>query len=157
MFDILHSRPVFMEKTFPGWSAYPSYPGQVNFPFISLYKTWRTVYMKNKTLIRPLECNGRVIRPAGWTFLHINTLVRPGLSTRSRWDNQSKRESCFRQPEHAWAQLPRLRRCHLIQKTAYKFQIILIQKILLFSCVSVVYIATKMTFSIPKISLPWSI
>ena len=50
-----------------GESTFDSFP----------YKTWRTVYMKNKTLIRP--CNGKDILPARRTFLHINTLACPAL------------------------------------------------------------------------------
>ena len=52
------------------------------------YKTWRTVYMTNKTLAR-LE--GRVSlfsmvgHPPSWAiFLHINTLVHPARSTGSK-------------------------------------------------------------------------
>ena len=37
---------------------------------------------------------GRVTLPAGPTFLHINTLIHPAGSTRSRRDNQSMREHC---------------------------------------------------------------
>ena len=51
------------------------------------YKTWRTVYMTNKTLAR-LE--GRVLsmvgHPPSWAiFLHINTLVHPARSTVLNW------------------------------------------------------------------------
>ena len=36
------------------------------------------------------------------TFLDINTLAGPTGSTQSRRDNQSMRERCFRQSEHAF-------------------------------------------------------
>ena len=48
-----------------------------------------------------LGCDGKVTLLAEPTFLHINTSARPAWLTRSTRDNQSMRECCFRQIEHA--------------------------------------------------------
>ena len=61
---------------------------------------WETKVGSARRVTRPAGsplCDGRVTLLPGQTFLHINTLARPGGSTRWRWDNQSMRGSCFRQ------------------------------------------------------------
>ena len=68
------------------------------------YKTWRTVYMRNKAR-RPGQPFSMVGHPPSWAiFLHINTLVHPAGSTGSNWvrartsavfDNQ---DPVFRKP-----------------------------------------------------------
>ena len=70
--------------------------GEPTFP----YKTWRIIYMWNKTLARlePAKAaaspffDRRITLLTGPTFLHINFLAHPARSTRSRRDNQSMRE-----------------------------------------------------------------
>ena len=79
-----------MEKTCLGKKCH--YTGRANSSYVS-YKTWRPVYMRNKKLDSPFF-GGRVTLLAGPTFLHINTLIHPAGSTRSRRDNQSMREHC---------------------------------------------------------------
>ena len=81
--------------------ADPSNPGWANLSnsYITLQKTWRTVYMKSKKLARlegwpaypshPFKRLGSPSYRAGLTFLHINTLARPAWSTRSRRNNQN--------------------------------------------------------------------
>ena len=79
------------------WSPfYSSYPGRTNFFYISLQNLANRVHEKQKLgLARRVArlagspfCDGRVILLSGQAFLHINTLVRPGGSTRSRRDNR---------------------------------------------------------------------
>ena len=51
-------------------------------------------------------CNGRVTLLIGLTFLHINTMAHPAVSTQSRPDNQSMRQSfCHRQRGQLFASI----------------------------------------------------
>ena len=69
--------------------------GEPRFPTF-FYQTWRTVYLRNKKLVR-LEIRaaflgqpGRVTVLAELTFLHLNSC--PSGPTRSRTDNKSTSE-----------------------------------------------------------------
>ena len=78
---------------------YPSYPGRTNFSDISLQNLTNRLHEKQKVgsarrvtrLGGSPSFDGRVTFLAGPTFLHINTLARPAVSTRSRRDDQSMR------------------------------------------------------------------
>ena len=98
-----------MEKSCPTWQEsiirLPSYPEQANFSYIS-FQSKAFCYMKNKklALLEGVIClagspffGDWVTLLVGPTFLHINTLARSVESTRSRLDNQSMCEHCFRQ------------------------------------------------------------
>ena len=78
----LYGEKLYRTEESPFYSSYPG-RGQLFLHFLSKLGLARRV----AGLAGSPFCDGRVTLLSGQVFLHVNTLVRPGGSTRSRRDN----------------------------------------------------------------------